>query len=97
MKKLACILSIIFLSFLAGPTIVAYIDDDADISFVFTASEEENSSENCLSFEYTIQETHSNHQSIHFLQQQQETIGYSYKEDYHQVFLDVLSPPPQNI
>lgn len=95
MKKIAYILSFVFLSFVAGPTIVACIDENVDVSFAFTASEEENSSKNLLSMEYTIEEHHSNNQSILFLRKQRAE-GYSYKKVYHQVFLDVLSPPPKN-
>lgn len=84
------------MSFVAGPTIMTCIDNSVDVSAAFTASEEENSSKNLLSMEYFIEETHSNQQSILFLKQQQEN-EFSYKEDYHQVFLDVLSPPPKNI
>lgn len=80
---------------MAGPTVVACIDESVDVSFAFTASEEENSSKNLLTFEYPIEQTHSNQASILFLQQQ-ENNRYSYKEDYHKVFLDVLSPPPKN-
>jgi hypothetical protein len=82
--------------FVAGPTVIACIDEDVDVSFAFTANEEENSSKNMMSFEYTLEENHSNHASILFLKQQLEN-HFSYKEGYHQVFLDVLSPPPKNV
>ncbi len=84
------------MAFVAGPTVVTLIDEDVDVSFAFTANEEENSSKNLLSMEYTIEEHHSNYESILFLQQQ-ETNGFSYKEGSHQVFLDVLSPPPKTV
>lgn len=96
LKSLAYILSFIFLSFVAGPTIIASIDSSVDVSYAFTANEEENSSKNSLSFEYTIEETHSNHESIHFLQEHS-LDGFSYSENNYLVVLDVVLPPPKNI
>ncbi|GHA23536.1 hypothetical protein GCM10007103_00720 [Salinimicrobium marinum] len=84
------------MSFVAGPTVVACIDEDVDVSFAFTANEEENSSKNLMSLEYKLEENHSNHASILFLKQQLEN-QFSYRVGYHQVFLDVLSPPPKNV
>ena len=40
MKKIAYILSFIFLSFVAGPTIISLLDDSVDVSFAFTANED---------------------------------------------------------
>ena len=96
LKKVAYILSFIFLSFVAGPTVISLIDDTVDVSFAFTANEEENSSKNLASFESLIEEIYSNHASIEYLKTHQKE-NYSYKEDYHQVYLEVISPPPKNI
>lgn len=96
LKTIAYILSFVFLSFIAGPTVIASIDKSVDVSFAFTANEEENSSKNLMSFEYTIEETHSNHESIHFLQEHS-LEGFSYNENNYHVVLDVVSPPPKNI
>lgn len=96
MKSIALILSIIFMSFVAGPTVVALIDDTVDMSFAFTANEEENSSKNLLSFESLIEETYSNHESIQYLRTHSSQ-QFSYQEGGHQVYLEVLSPPPRNI
>lgn len=96
LKKIAYILTINFLSFIAGPTIVSLIDDTVDISVAFTANEEENSSKNLVNFESLMEEAFSNHASIEYLRTHQKE-GYSYEEDYHQVYLEVISPPPKNI
>lgn len=96
MKSIALILSIIFMSFVAGPTVVALIDDTVDMSFAFTANEEENSSKNLLSFESLIEEAYSNHESIQYLRTHSKQ-EFSYEDDCHQVYLEVLSPPPRNI
>lgn len=95
-KYFAYILLSVFLSFIAGPTAVAWIDDTVDVSFAFTANEEENSSKNVVSFEYTKEETSSSYQGIMFLREQKSN-AFSYYADYHQVFLDVLSPPPKSV
>lgn len=95
MKSIAYILSIVFLSFVAGPTIISIIDDTVDVSFAFTANEEENSSKNQVNFEYIIEKAFSNHASIEYLRTHQKTT-YSYKEDYHKVYLEVTSPPPKH-
>jgi hypothetical protein len=96
LKKVAYILSFIFLSFIAGPTTIALIDDSVDVSYAFTANEEENSSKNLASFESVIEDIYSNHASIEYLKSHQKE-NYSYKKNYHQVYLEVISPPPKNI
>lgn len=95
MKSIACILSIVFLSFVAGPTIIGLIDDSVDMSYAFTANEEETSSKNLVSFETVLEEINSNYLSIQFLRIKKGN-RYSYLEDYHQVYLDVVSPPPKH-
>lgn len=83
------------MSFVAGPTVVACIDENVDVSFAFTANEEENSSKNLVSFESLVEEAYSNHQSIEYLRTHEKR-GFSYKENYHQVYLEVICPPPKN-
>lgn len=95
MKSIACILSIVFLSFVAGPTIISLIDDSVDVSYAFTANEEETSSKNLVSFETVLEEINSNYLSIQFLRIKKGN-GYSYLEGYHQIYLDVVSPPPKH-
>lgn len=84
------------MSFVAGPTVVALIDDSVDMSIAFTANEEESSSKNLLSFEPLIEEVYSNHLSIQFLRTHSSQESYR-PEGIHQVYLEVLSPPPRNI
>lgn len=96
MKKVAYILSFIFLSFVAGPTVISLIDDSVDVSFAFTANEEENSSKNIVSFESVVEETYSNHASIEYLRTHQKE-NHSHTKNYYQVYLEVISPPPKNI
>lgn len=93
-KKLAAILAFIFLGFLATPTIISVIDSSIDISLVFNINEEESSSKNQINMEYRLEETASNYESIHFLQEQKNP-GHFYTEAYPIIFLDVISPPPK--
>jgi hypothetical protein len=94
-KSIAFILSFIFLSFVAGPTIISLIDDSVDMSFAFTANEEENSSKNEVSFEILLEKDYSNYRSIQYLRSNKGN-GYSYQEDYHRIYLEVVSPPPKH-
>lgn len=84
----------LFLSFLATPTVVTYINESVDVSMAFTASEEENSAKNQIVFEYNIQDSNSESISIHFLQEQA-ALNHFYKDGANLVVLDVLSPPPK--
>ncbi|MFD1094644.1 hypothetical protein [Salegentibacter chungangensis] len=93
MKNIAYILAFIFTSFIATPSIVAYIDSAVDISFAYDVNEEE-SSKNQLTIEYDIKELHSNYRSIEFLKEQ-EGHGHYYSNNYRPVCLDVTSPPPK--
>ncbi|MDT0676428.1 hypothetical protein [Autumnicola musiva] len=95
MKKLVYILSFIFLAFIATPTLVVCIDNSVDVSAAFNVNEEESSS-NYNFFEIHFEETNhrSNYDSIHFLQEQK-IVDHYFDQDYHNVFLDVISPPPK--
>lgn len=94
MNKTAYLLLILFAAFIATPTVVTYVDKNADISMAFTANEEENSSKNQIAFEYTLQDHNTRSISIHFLQKQA-AFNYYYKVGHGSISLDVLSPPPK--
>ncbi|TBW27061.1 hypothetical protein [Gramella sp. KN1008] len=95
MKIFSYILAFIFITFLFTPSVVALIDRNVDISIAYNVNEEESSSKNQITFEYTIEEMNSNYNSIHFLQTQK-TDGHYYKENGYRVFLSISSPPPKN-
>ncbi|APG60705.1 hypothetical protein LPB144_09955 [Christiangramia salexigens] len=80
--------------FLFTPTIVALIDRNVDISVAYNVNEEESSSKNQISFEYTLEKNDSNYESIHFLQIRK-LDGHYYKENKYNVFLQINSPPPK--
>ena len=94
MKNFSYLFLFIFLAFLATPTIVTFINKDANVSMAFTASEEENSSKTTPGFEYNIQDPQPSYTSAHLLQEQT-AFNHYYKEGYRLIFLDVLSPPPK--
>lgn len=94
MKIKSFFLLILFLSFLATPTIVTYLNQSVDVSMAFTANEEENSAKNQIVFEFNIQDSNSESISIHFLQEQA-ALNHFYKDGAKLVVLDVLSPPPK--
>lgn len=81
-----------FSVFIVTPSLVTYFNCSVDVSLAFTANEEENSTKNHIDLKY--EEFPSNYKSIHFLQEQ-DGQGDIHKGDYHDVFLDVISPPPQ--
>lgn len=95
MKRLAHLLTFIFLLFIATPSIVAYIDNSVDVSFAFNVNEEESSSKNEINLEFNLEESHSNYASIQYLQEHTLTKDI-YKESYPIVFLDVICPPPKH-
>lgn len=95
-KKIAVLFLFVFSTFLVAPSIVAYIDNSVDISFAYTANEEENSSKNLLELQLVIEKDSSNYDSLHFLQEQKAN-GHYYKFGAELVYLEVLSPPPKHI
>lgn len=94
MKSFAYILGFIFITFLFAPTAIALVDRNVDISIAFNVNEEESSTKNQISLEYTIEEVASNYESIHFLQIRK-VDGHYYKENFYDVVLSVTSPPPK--
>ncbi|MGB7842400.1 MAG: hypothetical protein WBL21_06395 [Salinimicrobium sp.] len=96
LKKIAYILAFVFTLFVAGPTIVICIDKDVDVAFAFTANEEENSAKNLLNLEF-MKDEHTTKPTASLLFNDENTGRFFYDEDHHQVFLEVLSPPPRYI
>ena len=88
------LLSFIFTTFIFTPTIISLIDRTVDLSIAYNLNEEESSSKNQISLEYTFEEIVSNYKSIHFLQEHGED-GHYYKETAYDVYLQVSSPPPK--
>ncbi|WP_405200002.1 hypothetical protein [Christiangramia sp. LLG6405-1] len=94
MKKISYILAVIFTAFLCTPSVIALIDRNVDISIAYNVNEEESTSKNQISLEYTIEEMDSNYKSIHYLQIRKQD-GHNYRESRYKVFLSITSPPPK--
>ncbi|GGB73651.1 hypothetical protein GCM10007424_11930 [Flavobacterium suaedae] len=95
MKLLVNILLLIFLSFLATPTIVSLVQDDADVSVAYNLNEEEVHKElqeikaglNEFTFSFMIEKSEKKSQ-----------INTEYLLRHKLVFGDIFLPPPeQNI
>lgn len=94
MKIIASFFIVLFLAFIATPSVVTYLDENVDVSLAFTANEEENSPKTEIAFEYLIHIDNRHTTSLHFLQEQT-AFNHFYKEGYRLVYLDILSPPPK--
>lgn len=93
MKILVNILLVLFLSFLAAPTVVSLIDnDDADISMVYSLTEEELQKE--------IKEVKAHAQQEYQLvlfetSRQSSEIRSENLQRHDNVFEEIFSPPPE--
>lgn len=95
MNKIAVFFFIIFAGFIVGPTLVTYIDKNADVSIAFTANEEENSAKNHEVSEFTIQDYKTDMERQFLLSKS--SIEHYYQKADQIVFLEVTSPPPKHI
>lgn len=87
-------LSIIFVLFLSGPTIISMVDDSVDISIFYSISEEEEKgSEITKTFEVLFNKS-TNNVSNFFFKERVHNQGYFFKE-YRKPHLNLVSPPPE--
>ncbi len=93
-KKLALILTLLFISFLFTPSLIALTNRHVDISIAFNVNEEESTSKKQVTLEYSSEEVDSNYDSIHFLQTRK-IDGHYYQENVYDVCLTVSYPPPK--
>lgn len=93
MRKFAYILSFIFISFLFAPSIIAVVDQDADLSIAYAMNEEDTSAKNQVDLEFHFPELKTNEESILFHKEHDDE--FHYKEKNYNVILNVLSPPPK--
>lgn len=90
MKFVVNIVLILFLSFLAAPTIVSLIEDDADISMVYSLTEEEIHKEIKQLKEHPYE-----FQPAYFPAVKKSTIISENLQRHGNVFEDIFSPPPE--
>ncbi len=93
MKVIAYIFALVFLGFIAIPSIVAIVDDDLNCSQVYTVNEEENKSEINFQLKFT-QHEESDFLVANFLFGVDDTV-YDSRQNYHNIYIDVTSPPPK--
>lgn len=87
-------LSVLFLVFLVAPTIITLVDDTADVSMFYAASEEEEKgSEKDKEIEVLFFELHKNELDYN-TSNGKNSLGYYFKK-YPKPHLNLISPPPE--
>ena len=90
-------LLIVFTSFLVTPAIISLSGNRADVSTFFSMNEEENSNKlPQANFTFVIEKIQSNIESLEFLKNQKNNSNY-HINDYSNVFLEIVSPPPRTV
>ncbi|WP_452230428.1 MULTISPECIES: hypothetical protein [unclassified Lacinutrix] len=92
-KGVSIIFSVIFLLFIAAPTIITIVDDTLDVSIVFSISEEEN--QNHLNVEALFLNENTNELDF-ALTSVDNNLCYFFK-NYAKPHLNLISPPPDFI
>lgn len=94
MKFIVNIVLVLFLSFLAAPTVVSMFQDDADMSMVYSLTEEEIQKEikevkahHHFEFEYTF----------YGIAKQSAEIKSENLQRHDNVFEEIFSPPPEMV
>lgn len=95
MWKKAYILVFIFVSFLTAPTIVVLIDNHTDISFVYSTTEEEQTKNN-ISTEFTFNELKEK-QFCESSLRKKSLIIHRGKQNLQTLYLEIISPPPDQV
>lgn len=93
MKLLANIILMFFLSFLAAPTVVSLMEDDADVSMCYSFAEEEMQKE-LAEVKYSLTEFHYVLVSI---TNKTSEIKSENLQRHDNVFEEIFSPPPEFI
>lgn len=92
MKFAVNIVLVLFLSFLAAPTVVSLLQDDADVSMVYSLTEEEIQKE--------IKEVKAHHHfyvefTFYKADKQSSEIKSENLQRHDNVFEEIFSPPPE--
>ncbi len=79
------------------PAIISISGNQADFSTFFSMNEEENANKMPKpNFVFTFEKNNSNYESLKFLGKQKNKDGFQI-DNYSNVFLDVISPPPRKV
>lgn len=87
-KRVSIIFSVIFLLFLAVPTIITIVDDTVDVSVVFSNAEEEEQMFQLINSCTKTSESQS------AFANKKNNLGYYFKT-YSKPHLNLIYPPPQ--
>jgi len=87
-KRVSIFFSVIFLLFIAAPTIITIVDDTVDISKVFSTSEEEEKGFEVIFLNIITKESDLVCNAI------ENNSGYYFKT-YPKPHLNLISPPPE--
>ncbi len=91
---ISLILSVLFLTLLTAPSIVAMADDSIDISFFYDASdEEEKGSDKHKNIEVLVAKIDQN-DTLFLTNTANNNLGYFFKK-YPKPHLNLISPPPE--
>jgi hypothetical protein len=93
MKFLANIVLLLFLSFLAAPTVVSLMEDKADISLAYSLTEEEMQKE-LAEVKYSPSEFHY---ALITITKKTSEIKSGNLQRHDNVFEEIFSPPPEQI
>lgn len=88
------ILSIIFVLFLSGPTIISMVDDSVDISIFYSITEEEEKVSKITKTFEVLHNKNTNSVSNFFLKERVHNQRYFFKK-YPKPHLNLVSPPPE--
>ncbi len=89
-------LSVIFLVFLAAPTVITMVDDSVDVSMFYAASEEEEKGcEKDKDVEILFFEPHNNELDV--ASSKGEHSSRYYFKKYPKPHLNLISPPPESL
>ncbi|MDP2161298.1 MAG: hypothetical protein Q8K02_12490 [Flavobacterium sp.] len=93
MKTLVSIVLFLFVSFISMPTIIGYMNKDADLALVFSMSEEEETHNT-----FKIKDVIKNNKEVFTLQLEQKSTKKIFSENniqHDEVLDEIFSPPPE--
>jgi len=87
-QGISVLFSVIFLLFIAAPTIITMVDDTVDVSIIFSTAEEEEKG-----FKIVFSNEKANESDLAFTSIEN-NLGYYFK-NYPKPHLNLISPPPE--
>ncbi|WOD45130.1 hypothetical protein [Hwangdonia lutea] len=89
-NRISIFFSIIFIAFIAAPTVITIVDDSVDVSIIFSTAEEEEKG-----FKIVFSNEKANESDLAFTSSEN-NLGYYFK-NYPKPHLNLISPPPEFI